>query len=131
MSVSVAEVVREGLCIGCGVCKLACPFNAIKIVFSETQGSYHPTIIRDRCTNCGLCLKVCFGASIDYELKFSEDIYHFVTSTLGKWIKCYLGFATDQDSRFRASSGGVVTALLNFLLDEKYIDGQNNQKSRK
>jgi coenzyme F420 hydrogenase subunit beta len=42
---------------------------------------------------------------------------------LGKHIACYSGFAIDQTTRFKAASGGIVTAVLKFLLAKKYIDG--------
>lgn len=113
---NVISVVKEGLCLGCGVCKVACPFDAIKMAFDHARGSYYPIVALDSCTHCGVCLKVCFGTHI-------ERIPSNEVELLGNHIECYLGFASDSDIRLRASSGGVVTAILNFLLDEKLIDG--------
>lgn len=38
-------------------------------------------------------------------------------------MKCYIGYANNEYLRERASSGGVVTALLLYLLDTNRIDG--------
>jgi len=41
----------------------------------------------------------------------------------GNYINCYIGHSKDENLRFEASSGGVVTQLLVTALDEKIIDG--------
>ena len=42
---------------------------------------------------------------------------------LGNYIRCYIGHATDCDIRYNSASGGVITALLIFALEEGIIDG--------
>ncbi len=41
----------------------------------------------------------------------------------GNFEKVYVGYSNDQEVRHMASSGGVITALASYLLDEKLIDG--------
>jgi len=53
-------------------------------------------------------------------LIFGREAKHEV---LGNYIKCYIGYAVDYNTRYNASSGGVVTALLMYLLEEGIIDG--------
>jgi len=42
---------------------------------------------------------------------------------IGKFISCYLGHSEDKYIRWMASSGGVVTSILMFMLREKMMDG--------
>ena len=41
----------------------------------------------------------------------------------GAYENVYVGYSNDPDIRHMASSGGVITALASYLLDEKLIDG--------
>ena len=116
-----ADVVKNGLCIGCGACELVCSYNAIVMVFKQKQGVYHPYINESQCTQCGSCLEVCFGASPDFDM--CGNAAELFGRTLGTRIAAYIGHATDEEIRFNSSSGGVATALIGFLLKEKYIDG--------
>ena len=47
------NIVRQGLCTGCGTCALACPTRAMG--FSEGR----PSCDRDRCIKCGSCYLMC------------------------------------------------------------------------
>ncbi len=88
------------------------------------KGAYIPRLDAQRCTRCGLCYRVCPGSGVDFaglnaELfgDISEDI------ALGRYLACYVGHATDQEVRHNSASGGLVSALLVFALEEGLIDG--------
>ena len=54
----IENVVKHGLCIGCGTCAALCPQKALVMKFNE-YGEYNP-IIEDNCLEkCDLCLSVC------------------------------------------------------------------------
>jgi coenzyme F420 hydrogenase subunit beta len=42
---------------------------------------------------------------------------------IGTYRDCYIGHATDYDIRFNASSGGLISAVLTYALEEGRIDG--------
>lgn len=119
---SVNHVVEMGLCIGCGACMHVCPFDAINIQKNDNDGMYK-VAVNGNCVECGLCVQVCFGAGVDRNLdvgifgRDSED------PLLGTYLNCYAGYACDREIRYNSASGGIVTALLLFALEEKIVDG--------
>jgi len=85
---------------------------------------YTPRLDKGKCNECGLCLEVCPGHAVDFRQlnldifgKEAEDIW------LGNYLNCYIGHATDYEIRYNSASGGLVTALLIFALEEGVIDG--------
>lgn len=107
------------MCIGCGMCELACSKNAIKFIFNKARGIFEPTIIPSKCVNCGECLDICFGYNIDYIYENNLNL----RNTVGKSINTYLGYSTDKNFRFESSSGGVIPSILEYLFDKKLING--------
>jgi coenzyme F420 hydrogenase subunit beta len=73
--------------------------------------------ISDKCVNCGLCTKVC--PSIEENRRHNSVVDPFV----GNIISVYVGRATDDLTYKNSQSGGVCTALLTYLFDNKLIDG--------
>ena len=121
---TIEKIAKNGLCTNCGTCAGICPENAIRMDKDYYSGCYYPQLDAERCNNCGLCFRVCPGHSVDFKGlnldifgKEPEDVL------IGNYQGCYLGHATDDDLRYNAASGGVVTALLLFALEKGMIDG--------
>ena len=121
---TIASVVKDSLCTGCGTCIALCPNEAIKLTINEKKGIYVPELNEEKCNQCGICYKVCPGHEVDFKNlnleifgKESEDIL------IGKYLNCYIGHSTDYDIRYNSASGGLVTQLLIFALEEGIIDG--------
>ncbi|HEX3038951.1 MAG TPA: Coenzyme F420 hydrogenase/dehydrogenase, beta subunit C-terminal domain [Caproiciproducens sp.] len=92
-------------CCGCTACLNICPKNAISMLPDE-KGFLYPKIDIKLCVQCGLCRKVCpfhEKSHMDENLK-EPDVYA---------VKHRSG-----DVRMRSSSGGMFTAISDYLLDE-------------
>jgi coenzyme F420 hydrogenase subunit beta len=87
------------------------------------RGLYEPTIDSDLCTYCANCLKVCGRYKLDYaklrKVVFNKGTFH---PLLGQLISCYRGHASDYDLRWKATSGGTITALLKLAFEIGMID---------
>jgi len=121
---TIAQVVKDELCTGCGTCVALCPGEAIEMVINEKKGIYVPQLNKKKCNNCGTCYKVCPGHEVDFKVlnleifgKEPEDIL------IGNYLNCYVGHSTDYDIRYNSASGGLITQLLIFALKEEIIDG--------
>jgi coenzyme F420 hydrogenase subunit beta len=121
---TIAPVVRHKLCTGCGTCAGICPRDALDMSLDARKGCYVPRLDRNRCTQCGLCWEACPGHSVDFEA-LSAALFGAVPEdiALGRYLGCYVGHATDENVRFSSASGGLVSALLIFALEEGLIDG--------
>ena len=67
----------------------------------------------EACVACGLCLSGCGGAGLAPGL-LSEEVDPFK----GEVLAAYCGHETDSELHERGQSGGVVTALLAFMLNQ-------------
>ncbi len=123
-SKTIDSVVKNDLCTGCGTCLALCPLSAINMIKDSSKGIYVPRIKQEICNQCGICFEICPGHSVDFE-KLNMSIFadKLADSLLGYYLNCYTGYATDHDLRYNAASGGLVTALLTFALEERLIDG--------
>jgi coenzyme F420 hydrogenase subunit beta len=119
---SVMDVWADKLCNVCGTCAGMCEENAIELV--RTHESFKPVVNQSKCKHCQICLDVCPGVSIDsYNLNKLIFGKQPENTAIGNFIKCYFGYATNEEIRWQATSGGLVTSLLIFMLENDLIDG--------
>lgn len=121
---TIEPVVRRKLCTGCGTCAGVCPHGAIEMAVHPGKGCYLPRLDRKKCTRCGLCYEACPGHSVDFE-SLNDELFGEIPEdvAIGRHLGCYIGHALDEGVRYNCSSGGLVSALLIFALDEGLIDG--------
>jgi len=121
---TIEEVVRNELCTGCGTCVSLCPNSAIKLIKNNFEGIYIPKFNKEKCDQCGICFRACPGHSVDYK-QLNLEIFGKEPENIlvGTYINCYIGHAADHDIRYNSASGGLVTSLLIFALEEGIIDG--------
>ncbi len=121
---TIDSVVKGGLCTGCGTCVGLCPEEAVGMTIDYSKGIYIPRLDEERCNQCGVCLAVCPGHTVDFK-QLNSGIFGYDTADilLGNYANCYTGYATDSKIRYDSASGGLVTLLLIFALEEGMIDG--------
>jgi coenzyme F420 hydrogenase subunit beta len=111
-------VISQQLCARCGICAGVCPCNAIAF---DPQNF---PILSGECRACGFCAECCPGADVNlpvlaHELSGKEN----TRSPLGHIESAYVAHAADAQTRRAGASGGLITALLLFLLSVGQIDG--------
>ncbi len=115
----VSIVFDSKVCCQCGWCSSICPVNAI-IVTADTL-----EIDDEICMKCGLCYSVCprsfsieqAGKNIrklDKSLNFSDKINGYVNA--------YSATTTKDDIKKVRQDGGIVTSILEYLLEKKKVD---------
>ncbi len=128
---TVAEIVHDKLCLGCGTCDGICPRQAIGMVYSTKNRTYVPSIDMARCNRCGLCFAVCPGLHASVSSRDPRGAGATPTGPFGEFRKCYIGHASDGEIRFRASSGGIATALSAYVLETGRMDAVVSTRMKK
>ena len=113
---TIAYITDNVLCTGCGACAGICPAKAIQIK-SNIAGYLLAEINEDLCNRCKKCLSVCPSNPENSLTLDIVDIFH------GTCLAGYVGYAADPLIRKKSQSGGIVTALLCYLVESGKIDG--------
>lgn len=122
---TIEEVVKNGLCTGCGTCISLCPLTAIKLYKDEVRGIYIPKVDTVKCKQCGLCYQVCPGENVNFP-ELNKAIFNKESmpgELIGNYLQCYTGYSTDYNIRYNSTSGGLITSILIYALKEHLIDG--------
>jgi len=115
---TVAEVAAWRLCLGCGGCSYICPEKSIRLVDFMEEG-IRPVVDSSRCGSCSACLDVCPAYENDHtEINGRLGVMPELTQYCGPVLEIWEGFATDDAVRFRGASGGAITALSLFALEQ-------------
>lgn len=112
---NITHIIDDGLCTGCGICAGVCPRNCIQM---KCQGGITvPVLTETECTACGMCMEVC-PAMFEY-CDWLPDKTDFWMGPLESLIKAQ---TLDSNLLEQAGSGGVVTTLVQAMLDSKEWD---------
>ncbi len=115
-TLSLSEIVENGLCIGCGLCRSIAGPDEIEMVMTPegrerpvaTQVLDGPTLMRINA--------VCPGTRIAGPTQAQIEEAAFTDTVWGPVERLVLGQAGDPTARFIGSGGGTLTALGQFLL---------------
>lgn len=104
------EQIKE-YCTGCGLCKSV---HEVELV-ANSKGFWQPSSLREE--DRELCEKVCMSSGV-----FWKEVAE--TNVWGKNIEMpYYAFAKDESIRYKASSGGILSACAIYLLEKGIVDG--------
>jgi coenzyme F420 hydrogenase subunit beta len=115
----VSIVYDAGVCCQCGWCSSICPVNAITVTADNLE------IDESTCIKCGLCFSVCPRSfSIDQVYKSIKKLDKSLTwsDKIGAYMNTYSGSTTKDEIKKVKQDGGVVTSLLEYLLDNNIVD---------
>ena len=115
--ISIKSIVDNKICNGCGTCTVICPTSAIKICFGKRMN--YAVIEKARCLECGKCLNVCPSRFL-LDGKLPEPVAD--NTDKGSVSSCLI-YPTDKELRLNGSSGGFVSGLMVFLLENGFVDG--------
>ena len=116
---SLKDVVDWGLCTGCGACAYACSEGAVSLVNIEAVG-IRPSFNSSACLDCSKCLPICPGYAVDASAVSSPGpVASEADVAFGPAFEIWEGHASDPEIRYRASSGGILTALALYCLEQE------------
>jgi len=116
-------VFKQNLCNRCGTCV---GLSNGRIVFTDKAGRYLPKIIDDLDQEESARLfKVCSGKGFNFPeyrkvIYGDEGQFH---PFIGNYRNIYVGYSNDPEIRYKSASGGILSAILIWLLDNRMIDG--------
>jgi coenzyme F420-reducing hydrogenase beta subunit len=121
----IENIVKNDLCIGCGICAAMCPQKALVMKFNE-YGEYNP-VLEGNCSNkCDLCISVCpFNDGNKNETVLGTELYESISEIkyrfeTGYYLDSYVGYS--NEFRQTSASGGMATWFLTTLLQKDIVD---------
>lgn len=119
------EVVDWQLCLGCGACAYVCPDRKVQLMDFVGEG-IRPVLADENCGDCTLCLQVCPAVQSDFSAGSPAGQVEPVGDFEKEWgpvLEIWEGYAVDPEIRFKGSSGGALTAIGAFCLEELGMRG--------
>jgi coenzyme F420 hydrogenase subunit beta len=113
------NVIDCELCVRCGMCAGVCPIRVI-----EFNNDRYP-VLSGECSQCGLCVKCCPGGDVNFQ-DMSRNVFDrdYDPDDLNGHVEdLFVCHANDETVRLNGASGGLITALLLYMLEKKIIDG--------
>ncbi|RKD90770.1 Coenzyme F420 hydrogenase/dehydrogenase, beta subunit C-terminal domain [Mangrovibacterium diazotrophicum] len=111
----IEKVVKTDLCLGCGLCEAIATKEKCSMILEE-NGFYRPRFTQPVSQKTIKSIaKCCPGISVRNHRE-NNDIWGKVAEIKDAW-------SSDPTIRKKGSSGGILTALAVFLLENKLVDG--------
>ncbi len=117
MTLMVEQIVEGGLCIGCGLCQSLAPPDHIQVVMTP-EGRERPVVrVPLDPQTLERINAVCPGTRVEGARPGAQSTGARTDLIWGPVERLAIGYAADPRVRHRASTGGVLTALGQFLLE--------------
>jgi coenzyme F420 hydrogenase subunit beta len=117
MTLTIEQIVAAGLCIGCGLCRAIAGPDRLEIAM--TPGGRERPRVRTPLDTATLerINAVCPGTHVDGAVPGAQSKDARTDLIWGPAEHLAIGYASDPDVRYRGSTGGVLTALGQYLLE--------------
>jgi len=118
----IKDVLDNGLCLGCGLCGID---DSIEMKYSHKLGQYIPILPENEKTIDSNIFDICPGKG--YEIKrMSRSLYNINNNSysveLGYVNNQYVAHSVNEQVLNNASSGGIITQIILYLLEKKIVD---------
>jgi coenzyme F420 hydrogenase subunit beta len=121
---SLEDVVRNGLCVSCGACANSHAENEVSLELNSLRGEYVP-VLKKASAGEGAVFEVCPGRGYPI-MAMSSQLFpkaKEVSLELGRYEQAWACHSTSEEVLKRASSGGVVTGIALYMLENEIVDG--------
>jgi coenzyme F420 hydrogenase subunit beta len=117
---NIDAVVRNGLCVGCGVCAY---FDAIGKMRYCTRAAQNFPVRSVETSKYNVAFAACPGKGYNI-LKDSARLHDAVQYDveLGRLYNQYVAYSNDKEVLANASSGGIMSQMAIFLLERSIVD---------
>ena len=118
------EVHNRGICQECGGCVSFCSSAEYDVIGFKDPYKPPEYLHKDKCLECGICYHICPQTHIlDNELNNTYKFLNYESLPIGHYEQIYSCQATDKDFLEYGTDGGVVNSIINYLIEQKLIDG--------
>ena len=116
------NIVKNGLCIGCGLCQSITGKDYIKISMSS-KGRLEPKEIKKISSKTfNKILNVCPGVIVEGLPKELVDKNTKYDLLWGYYLSLFYAWSTDKKIRYESSTGGLLNGLSIYLLDTNKVN---------
>ncbi len=120
----ITEVHERGICQECGGCVSFCSSAEYDVIGLKDPYKPPEYINKEKCLECGICYYICPQTHVlDNELNKTYKFTDYSSMPIGFYEDIYSCQATDAEFLKYGTDGGVVNSIINFLIEEKLIDG--------
>ncbi|MBN1551749.1 Coenzyme F420 hydrogenase/dehydrogenase, beta subunit C-terminal domain [bacterium] len=113
---TLADIITNHLCTGCGTCAGVCPSSAISMV-PTPDGFIRADIDPSLCKTCDLCAEIC------PQIHPPKTLMDGTKSPLtGTFQSTWLASAKDSKDREEGQTGGFVRTVVRYLLESQRVD---------
>ncbi len=109
-------IAEQGLCTGCGLCQSAAGSASVRVT-KTTSGYERPVVVGDLDhATVDMIQNTCPGTRVDGLPERLVDESTRIDNVWGPWQRIVRAYAADPAVRHEGSTGGVLTALGQYLL---------------
>jgi len=116
MNSKIDAIIKDDLCIGCGLCESICGKENVEMRLDKT-GFFKPEVKHIKPEAEEVIQKICPGKNVVNQTSYAEE-----DRIWGSLLNTYSGFYNDEEVRYAGSSGGFISGLSIYALEHNMVD---------